>query len=167
MTDHFRAALKSSWARNASYAQRLVSGLAPADFVAQPVTGRIINHPAWILCHLNLYAALVLALLRAEVVEDVLGKPYARGSSVSLNSADYPDPKSILSEFTRLHDQTAAALDSAPDAVFNRPTPLERIRPMAPTVGELLVMLMIKHESFHLGQLSAWRRAMGLAPVEM
>ena len=51
--------------------------------------------------------------------------------------------------------------------VFSEPNPLERWRAVNPTVGDMIVTLMVKHESGHLGQLSAWRRAMGLASVPM
>jgi len=167
MSDILRNAMNSAWVRNRDYAMRMVADITPEQFLAQPAPGRIINHPAWILCHLNVYAHVIACLLRAEPFEDPLGKPYSRGSTVTLNPADYPPPPAIIAEFTRLHDHAAAALDAAPDDLFTSPTPVERLRRMCPTVGELLITLMIKHESFHLGQLSAWRRAMGLAPVEM
>lgn len=167
MSDYFRAALHSTWSRNGAYAQRLVGDLSAAQFLAQPVPGRVINHPAWVLCHLNVYAEIVARVLRSEAVEDPLGRPFARGSKVTQGSGDYPEPSAIVGAFARLHEEVGAALAGASDALFASPVPLERLRPVAPTVGELLVMLLIKHESFHLGQLSAWRRAMGLAPVEM
>lgn len=125
------------------------------------------NHPAWILCHLNLYSEIVGSLVRAEGFEDPLGRPYGRGSKVSLDLVDYPPIREIIERFTFLHAQAGGALDAAHESIFTSPTPLARLRAVSPTVGELLVMLMIKHESFHLGQLSAWRRAMGMAPVEM
>ncbi len=167
MSDFFRSALRSTWSRNSAYAQRLVGDLSAAQFLAQPVPGRVINHPAWVLCHLNVYGEIVARVLRSEVVEDPLGKPFARGSNVTHVPSDYPEPPAIVGAFTRLHEQAGAALDAAPDELFASPVPLDRLRPVAPTVGALLVMLMVKHESFHLGQLSAWRRAMGLVPVEM
>jgi hypothetical protein len=34
-----------------------------------------------------------------------------------------------------------------------------------PTVGDLLAHLMTTHEAAHLGQLSAWRRLLGLPGV--
>lgn len=167
MGEFFCSALRSTWSRNCAYAQRLVGDLSAAQFLGQPVPGRVINHPAWILCHLNVYGETVVRVLRSEAVEDPLGKPFARGSKVTHGPGDYPEPSAIVGEFTRLHEKAGAALDAATDALFASPVAIERLRPVAPTVGELLAMLMVKHESFHLGQLSAWRRAMGLAPVEM
>ncbi len=167
MSDILRSALRLAWVRNGDYARRLVEDIAPHQFLAQPAPGKIINHPAWILCHLNVYGPIVGALMRAEAFEDPLGRPYGRGSKVTVNPHDYPDPRAIVLEFTRLHDEAATALDAMPDSRFAETTPLERLRATFPTIGELLVTLMVKHESFHLGQLSAWRRAMGLGPVEM
>ncbi len=167
MSEVLRAALRSTWRRNAAYALRLVGDIPPEHFVSQPAPGRTMNHPAWIFCHLNVYASIVASLLRGEPFEDPLGKPYARGSTVSPRLSDYPEPREVVAAFERLHDDAAGSLDTAGADRFSAATPVERLRTMSPTVGELLVMLMVKHESFHLGQLSAWRRAMGMAPVEM
>ena len=52
--DPLANAILISWRRNGAYALRLVEGLTPEQFVAQPIPGRVMNHPAWVLSHQNL-----------------------------------------------------------------------------------------------------------------
>lgn len=167
MADVFVPAIRSAWSRNGAYGLRLVADVGADQMLAQPVPGRIINHPGWILCHLNVYAALIGPTLRGEAVVDPIGQAHSRGSRVTLDPADYPERDAIVSEYSRLHDAAAAALDCADETVLAKPNPIGRMRAISPRVSDLLMTLMVKHESFHLGQLSAWRRAMGLPGVEM
>lgn len=167
MQSLFRSSIRITWVRNGAYTLRLVSDLTGEQWIAQPVPGRVMNHPAWILCHLNVYAAVVGRLLRAQQVDDPLGTSFARNSAVSNQLGDHPPPSRIVADYTRLHDEALQGLDSAADTVFETENPIPRWRTLHPRIGEQLVTLMVKHESFHLGQLSAWRRSMGMAPVEM
>jgi uncharacterized damage-inducible protein DinB len=73
----------------------------------------------------------------------------------------------LLAEYRALHDDAERALTQADDRVLLSPNPLERWRTLHPRIGDMLVTLMVKHESGHLGQLSAWRRAIGLSRVAM
>ncbi len=40
-----------------------------------------------------------------------------------------------------------------------------RLKPMLPTAREVIAHLMTTHIGIHLGQLSAWRRQMGMAAI--
>lgn len=166
MSDLLRSAIRITWTRNGAYAQRLAAGLDSKQVFAAPAP-RVMNHPAWILCHLDLYQACILCLLRAQPFDDPMGQPYGRNSSVSMDPSDYLAWPPIVERYSRGHDAALSALHEAPEDLFARPNPLERWRTLHPRIGEQLVTLMVKHESFHLGQFSAWRRASGLPPVEM
>jgi hypothetical protein len=159
------AAVLISWNRNGAYARRLVEGLTPDQFLAQPVPGRTLNHPAWILSHLNLYAPLAAAMLRRRPFDDPATHPFGPTSAPLPDPAAYLPPADLVAQYRALHDDARLALESADHAVFAEPTPLPRWRGLHPTVGDMIVTLMVKHESGHLGQLSAWRRALGLPPV--
>ncbi len=174
MTSHpLLTAILICWRRNGAYALRLVGDLSDHDFVAQPhfrggpVPANLMNHPAWVLCHLNAYAGICAAMLRRQSFADPADHPYGAKSTVRSDAAAYPAPSAIVAEYRRLHDDAERALLEADAAVVGEPTPLERWRANQPTIGDQLMTLMVKHESQHLGQLSAWRRAMGLPPVAM
>lgn len=165
--DGLRSAILITWRRNGGYCRRLVEDLAPDQWLAQPVPGRVMNHPAWITSHLNVYAPIMAALCRREPFDDPLDHRHGQKSKASLDPREYAAPELLLAEYGRLHDEAQNALESADDDVFAEPNPLERWRSVHPLVGDMLVTLMVKHESGHLGQLSAWRRAMGLPSVAM
>ncbi len=161
------SAILISWRRNGAYGLRLVEDLAPAQWLAQPVAGRVMNHPAWIFAHLNVYAPIAAAMLRGEPFDDPFEHRYGQKSRVTGDASEYPAAGELLEQYRALHQEAEKALVEAPGAIFSSPTALERWRAMHPRTGEMLVTLMVKHESVHLGQLSAWRRAMGLAPVSV
>lgn len=167
MISPIASAILITWSRNRDYARSLVSDLAPDQFIAQPVPGVTMNHPAWILSHLNVYAPIAAALLREKPFEDPIDHRYGRKSRVVNDPAEYPRPDRLLTDYLRLHDEAQVALETAPESRFAEPNPLARWQGMHPRIGDQLATLCIKHESMHLGQLSAWRRAMGLPPVAM
>ncbi|MEZ6210218.1 MAG: DinB family protein [Phycisphaerales bacterium] len=160
-----RHAIRSVWESNTKYALGLVEGVSAERMIAQPVAGVTMNHPAWVLSHLNVYAPIAAAMLRREPFEDPAEHRYGRKSKVVNDLNEYLTKDALIAEYTRVHGDALAALNSADERVFGEATPLERWRAVHPTVGDVVLMLMVKHESIHLGQLSAWRRAMGLAPV--
>jgi hypothetical protein len=162
-----RSAILITWRRNGAYGRRLVEDLSPERWLAQPVVGVVMNHPAWVLSHLNVYAPIAAAMCRREAFEDPLDHRHGQKSGVSPDPGEYAEPAALLAEYSRLHDAAQAALEAADDEVFAEANPLERWRAVHPRVGDMLVTLMVKHESGHLGQLSAWRRAMGLPSVPM
>jgi hypothetical protein len=164
------SAILITWRRNGLYAKRLVADLSPAQWTAQPVPQITLNHAAWVLCHLNVYTPICTAMLLGKPLEDPIDHPFGQKSEVSTNPSAYPaggGAGGLLAEYERLHAEAEHALTTAAPECFAAATPLERWRTMNPTVGDMLVTLMVKHESGHLGQLSAWRRALGLPRVPM
>ena len=161
------SAIMITWRRNGAYALRLVGDLTPEQWTAQPVQGRTLNHPAWVFSHLNVYTPICTSMLMSRGFADPIDHPFGQKSEVQNNPGVYAASAMLASEFARLHEEAERALAAAPAEVFAAANPLERWRAMHPTIGDMLVTLMVKHESGHLGQLSAWRRAIGLARVPM
>lgn len=161
------SAILITWQRNAHYARRLVADLSPAQWTAQPIQGVTLNHAAWVLCHLNVYAPICAALTSGRPFEDPLEHRFGQKSEVSPDAAECSTGRTLLGEYERLHTEAEHALAAAPPSIFAAANPLERWRAIHPTIGDMLVTLMVKHESGHLGQLSAWRRAMGMPRVPM
>lgn len=161
-------AILITWQRNRAYAMRLVNDLTDSHIVAQPCLCRApINHPGWILSHLGIYAPVVATMMRGGPFSDPILHPFGQMSKLSLDPAHYPGRDALVGQFCVAHDDAEAALHQVSDEALHAPTPLERWRGQHPRLGEMLVTLMVKHESFHLGQLSAWRRAIGLPSVAL
>lgn len=149
---------------NMSYAKLLVADLTDAQMTAQPLPDRRMNHPAWIMGHLCLAAqgaAIQLGLTPTQPAEwkDLFGM-----ASKPLADAAYPSKAVLVETFEQTQDRVVLQYLKAPADVLTRPAP-ERARGRYPTVGDMVAFLLTGHASLHLGQLSAWRRAMGLPPV--
>ena len=160
-------AIGISWGRNASYGVRLVADVPGERFVAQPVAGARLNHPAWILSHLTLYAEVAVKLARGEAFEDPAEHRYGAKSVPLEDAGEYEPAAAQIERWTRVHEAGSHALERLTAELEARETPLARWRGVHPTIGDMLVTLMVKHEAGHLGQLSAWRRACGYPSVPM
>jgi len=167
MPNPLASAILITWRRNGAYALRLVGDLSDSQMTSQPILGRVLNHPAWILSHLTLYTTIAAAMLRNSPFPDPADHIFGPKSEPSAEPGAYPARTALIEQFKTAHVDAEAALIAVRDDVLASPTMLERWRPLHPTTGDMLVTLMVKHESAHLGQLSAWRRAWGLPRVAM
>lgn len=163
--DPLLAALLSTYEDNREYAKRLVADLADAELTSQPVAGRTMNHPAWVLAHLGLYGPIVAAVVRGDPFDDPRHHPFG-GLSHPINERGvYPSKAELLRAFVAGYDGAAAAIRIASAERLAAPTPLERWRARYPTIAYFAQHMMVEHISVHLGQLSAWRRAGGRPSV--
>jgi len=148
------------------YARKLADGIADAHLADQPAPG--LNHPAWILGHLS---------IGTDIARQLLGKPtacpeswpelFGPGSTPRPDRSVYPSKEELLGALARGHEAVArASAEVSPESLAGRHTvDLAFLKESIPTVGDLLAHLMTTHEATHLGQLSAWRRMMGLPGV--
>ncbi len=151
---------------NLWYSQKLVADVPEEQMCAQPVPGRVMNHAAFVLGH--------LAWAAGDVAFGLLGLPptcpegwkelFGQGATPSSDRSRYPSKAVLLQKLEEAHARLADFVTKATPETLAQPAP-ERARARFPTVGAMLVGLMTAHEASHNGQLSAWRRAMGLPPV--
>lgn len=158
-------AILRTWARQRDYAQRLVADLSDADMVSQPVPGVVMNHPAWTFGHIGIYPPVLAAILEGRPFEDPIHHRYGRDSRPLPDPAAYPPKAELMAAYLEGHDRLAAVLERTDPAVLAQPIPLERWKSRFPLIADAVVHLMIDHESTHLGQVSAWRRAGGRPSV--
>ena len=155
-----------AWDNGLRYAQALLADLTDEQMILRP--GGNMNHPAWILGHMALYYPLVPALLRgesfADPADDDLFGFRGRGPQPDLQL--YGTKDSQIERMTEGHENVARALLDAAPSDFKRPPSLPRWAAMYPTVEFMLPDLLLMHENIHIGQLSIWRRAAGLAGVD-
>lgn len=148
---------------NADYGRELMAGVDESNKTAQPHEG--FNHPAWLLSHLNTYHPIAIALLRGETPEDPLHAPFGQKSAPVADAAAYAPAVELLEAWQANHRAIADALANFDESTLLRPQPVERWAERFPRVGSILIYLLARHEALHLGQLSAWRRAMGMGRV--
>lgn len=157
------------------YAERLLSDIAQKDgarFAHVGTTQIKSNHPAFVLGHLALYPIRTMQFLKVPAGATVVPPSYEPLFKAGAECVDDPEGKiypplaELKSAFTESYKAAIAAVESAPDEAFAAPNPLEgRPRELFPTIGAAINFYLIGHVQVHLGQLSAWRRAMGLPPA--
>jgi hypothetical protein len=162
--------------------EALLKDITPADFSRQPVasagslgagaSGLIkTNHPAFVYGHLSLYPARMMEFMGlnpgAIAPDQKYQDLFAHGKECfhDPEGSTYPSMDEIVAKFKASHKAVLEALPGVDDAVFARETPHEGMRARFPTVGSAVTFLLCSHTMMHLGQVSAWRRCMGLGSV--
>jgi hypothetical protein len=149
------------YSMNLGFARRLVSDLSDDHMCAQP--HGVVNHPAWSLGHLVVASDHLGTLLGlSSEIPAGWSERFKTGGTTSPDKSLFPGKGEILRVLEQQHARLAQALSDADPAFLARPHPNEKRRGHFPTVGDFAIFLMTAHEMDHLGQIAAWRRAMGL-----
>ena len=147
---------------NLGHLETLIKDLTAEQMVQQP--HRVVNHPAWTLCHLasaSNHTGVALGLESTFPEEwETAGKT---GGIPGGDPSQYPSKEALLAELKKQHDRVTEAVAAADPAVFAKEYPDEKTRKFFPTMGDFVDYLLSAHEANHIGQIAAWRRAMGLA----
>lgn len=156
-----------------AYGERLLADV-PADKFAQFATieGRQVesNHGAFIYGHLSLYAPRIFNDLGANplTVPDGFETLFSKDAKCvhDPDGSIYPPMEKITSFFFQGYRAALDAFVAASDETLAKPNPLGG--PMTekfPTIGSLHNFYVGGHVMLHMGQMSAWRRMLGLGPA--
>lgn len=158
-----------------SYAERLLKDV-PADKFARFATpgGQLVesNHPAFVYGHLSLYGPRILDQLGRGSATVTIPPRFMELFSKDAKCVDdpagtlYPSMQEITERFSAGYKAASSVLREISDEALNQPNPLPA--PMSerfPTLGSLQTFYCGGHLMMHLGQISAWRRMMGLPPA--
>jgi hypothetical protein len=146
------------------YCRDLTKDLSPENYFEQPIAG--MNHPGWILGHLTFVAQFGVTLCEGEGwLDEVWNEKFGVGSKPSNDASQYPSSQELFASYEDGHARLTHAAQSLNKTFLDKPTEIEALRPMFPTQGLLLAHILTSHEATHLGQLSAWRRAMALDSI--
>jgi hypothetical protein len=155
-----------------TYGEAMLKDVTPAMFARQPVVNGkhiVCNHPAWVFGHLSIYSSRCMELLGLPV--GVTAKPagfedlFKNGTECKDDPSGtiYPKMEQITSLYIHGYKAVLAAMPEVPDEAFMRENPATgRFKEMFPLVGGAVCFLMTGHAMSHLGQVSTWRRCMGL-----
>lgn len=157
-----------------SYAERLLVGVTPQQFARTPVSnGKLVqtNHPAWVYGHLALYPAKIAAMVGLDAAKLATPANFEELFKDATESKDdakgtiYPAMESITGTFFKTHDALFEVLGGVDDGRLMAATTDEKARVRFPHVGGRVLFMCNNHVAMHLGQVSAWRRFMGLPPA--
>ncbi|MCC7146159.1 MAG: DinB family protein [Phycisphaeraceae bacterium] len=152
--------------RNLDYARKLLADLPEEKMTAVPAGTEKMNHAAWILGHLAFVAdfygsQLGLPAKAPKEWQDM----FSMTSKPEYRQGLYPAKAVMLKVLEDSHARIAGFARQQSAEFWTKPPTLERWKARFPTMAHVAVHIMVNHEAIHLGQLSAWRRAMGLPAV--
>ena len=146
---------------NLQYASTLVKDLSTGQMVQQP--NGVVNHPAWSLGHLVVSANHLGQLVGLESHCRPDGMRRSRAAASRAGGTHRPIPRRTSSWRSSRQSTNATARPwqrwTRPSSANHTPT---RVCEVLPYGCDMVIFLMTSHEMNHLGQVAAWRRAMGL-----
>lgn len=157
-----------------AYAQRLIAGISPAQFgcFAKSDGGEVIsNHPAFIYGHLSLYACRIVEQLGKDASAIKPSDSYVQlfsHTATCVNDAEgslYPPMEELVERVMTSYQAAIDALLDSEDTLFLVPNANEAMRSKFATNGSMHAFYIGGHFMYHMGQVSAWRRMMGLGPA--
>ena len=144
---------------------RMLTGDVPDErFAEQPIPG--VNHPAWIVGHLAVSTDSANALLGGQkVLSEKWGRLFGRGSKLCSSRAEYPAKDELLQAVEAGFQRACEIAATVSSECTARPNPNPILKESLPTAGDAFAFVLTSHFAAHLGQLSAWRRMIGLPPL--
>ena len=150
-----------SFAYSLEYLREQVADVPPADMVAQP--NGIINHPAWTIGHLTFSCQLLGGTIDlAEWLPNDFARRFGTGSIPIADASLYETKAHALAILHDAQSRITRAVEQLDDSQLNAPFPDESYRVVFPTVRHALTQVLVGHTANHVGQLTVWRRSMGL-----
>jgi hypothetical protein len=154
-------------------AENMLKGVTPGMFARLAVgrDGKPVqsNHPAWVFGHLASYVPRALEMLghadAAKFKNPAFEELFKNGTPCRDDAAGsiYPAMEVVTKAYFDGYRTVLAALANVADETLLKPNPAEgRMKELFPTVGAVISFLIAAHPMSHLGQVSAWRRFMGL-----
>lgn len=159
---HMSSTVKNCLA-SINYAKQVLADIDDQKFAERPLQ---LNPPGWLLLHLSTAADYASVLLGGTGVCPADWNARADTKKpVSSNRADYPSKEELVRYLESSYTHAADLLSKATPEQLASPQKLGFFEAELPTVGDMAGFLLVAHLNIHLGQLSAWRRAIGGAPL--
>ncbi len=150
-----------------NFAEALIKEIEPAQFGRMP-DGVKTNSPAFAMGHLAIYPAWIGGVLGIDVptVPEGFDDLFKHGAECrdDADGSIYPSMDAIMSYYRAGHNSLIDGLAGVDASKYAEPNPSEGMRDMAPTCAALANFMLTAHAMMHLGQVSAWRRCMGMGP---
>lgn len=154
------------------HGESMLKDVTPNMFGVLPtMNGQIVkcNHPAWVYGHLAMYSSSMLELMGLPV--GISARPegwyelFKNGTACTHDPSGtiYPAMGLVSGHYLSGYKLVLGALPDVSDDTLLKPNPMGgRMTELLPTVGAAVNFLISGHPMNHLGQISTWRRCMGL-----
>ena len=149
---------------NANYSKMLLKDI-PAEAVCSQPHG-LRNHVIWQIGHLARTSDFLGTLYgQPSTLPSGWDELFRRGSVPLEDVSKYPSLDELVGEYDRQHEKISTLIPEIGLEKFAEPIEEEFRRKLFPTLGDFTGFVMVGHEGLHLGQLSGWRKALGLGGV--
>ncbi|HEX8000528.1 MAG TPA: DinB family protein [Pyrinomonadaceae bacterium] len=153
-----------SFAYCIDFLREQVADIAADDMVAQP--NGIMNHPAWVIGHLTVTCQLLGGVIGLpEWLPDDWSRRFGTGSVPLADAGSYETKQNALAMLGDAQARISQVVEQLDDSRLDAPFPDESYREVFPSVRHALTQVLVGHTANHIGQVSVWRRAMGLPPM--
>ncbi|MHC4406060.1 MAG: DinB family protein [Planctomycetota bacterium] len=153
-----------SFAMSLEHARHLLRGVEEGQMVLQPIEG--MNHPAWIIGHLVYsFQAIGGEIGLAPWLPSDWQERFGTGTKLPTGSEQVPGRAELSAALDDGEKRLTDRLSEMSEEDLAESLPDERLRHVFPTIGGAVMHILTVHTAVHVGQLSAWRRAMGLPRV--
>lgn len=145
-------------------AKKLTVDLPAEKWAHQPAPH--MNHAAWVIGHLAASGDTLIVLLGHQpTTPENWQQLFGIFSEPVSDASVYPEPAQLLAALEKTHAKLAEIVPQVSDETWQSRPALEPLAEHFPVLGPFAALILGAHESFHLGQLSAWRRVQGLPRV--
>lgn len=158
--------------RTAGLAEALANGIDASNASHKPsMDGKVVdcNHPTFIFGHLAIYPQMIMNALGAEPggagVPESYSELFMHGVECQHDPEGtiYPSFDEVRARFKETHSAVREFLATLDDESLGKAiTSDDRLREVFGTCDAMALFMLHDHYMFHLGQLSTWRRCMGL-----
>ena len=154
-----------SFAYCLDYLREQVADVAATDIVAQP--NGIMNHPAWVIGHLSHACQMLGGVIGVpEWLPNHWASRFGTGSVPVADVSLYETKGVALEILGDAQSRLTEAVSMLSDAQLDQAFPDQSYREVFPTIRHALTQVLVGHTANHIGQVSVWRRAMGLPPMK-
>ena len=153
-----------SFTYSLDYLTDQVADVSDIDMVALPEG--IANHPAWTIGHLTLVLGMIGTVVGVPMsLPESWVKRFGPGSAPEAEQDLYEQKEVALKMLDEGRGRIVEAVSNLTDNRLDEPFPDESYRDVFPTIRHALTQVLIGHTAFHVGQISVWRKAMGLPSI--
>ncbi len=132
------------------------------DQMTRQVSGAV-NHPAWVIGHLTYsFQALGGEFGMQPWLAKDWGDRFGTGSTPTSDPTAYPTKASLLRALDDAQRRINEAVAALEEVELSAPLPDLKYRDRLPTVGHAVLHVLSAHAANHVGQVTVWRRTMGL-----
>ena len=147
-----------------NYAMTLATDIPAERWGESAIAG--CSHPSFNYAHLAVYPNRMFSILgREDLCIELPFDPelVLPGADCLEDASCYPDKDEVLGLMQAGYEGVIELVSTLDEEQLSAANPMEgRMAELFPTIGSMIAFMLNNHVMMHMGQVSAWRRAIGL-----